>query len=513
MGNNCYRLVGGVFFALIIKMQNKRKRGSLEKGYGKKDSFTDSDIYNALFALILPEGSQYFRDSLAAHTSSYKACTENSNLDSKKNNESEYRKFDANVKNKYEIPLQGMNEFVTDYITLDNDEIEGEIKELIALIQQDNSILPEQEFYINPDGSTTKKEQLNTLDHVCLPAFLLGVWHYIAIYCEDNKSGKGTADELYPKENSSPRNYVGCLGKGIQQNIEIIRDIKALEENNEQETKSDIGEEEKLAASQGDPINMVDEQEKNDGAEDNSHHEVEEEEETLNDDAGFQEKETAGKIFNSTVVGSYNQVNIYNNYGTPHGDSATPTIQNMGTIQAPFTKQGIVAQEITSSEPINRQYYNLFVVQSREQFNEKNGFLELDYYRLLKGNMEITAEERFKKLLQGNFEELLKSIKVLPSLFMLENKYKNPPKADDDQFAIFGYVKDIELYRSGYSMYAKVRFSKIRCDIKQQLLNEHAEDFDLLWKNTDKINDLNQTHWSIKKRDLIEELRKIGIDV
>ena len=155
MGNNCYRLVGGVFFALIIKMQNKRKRGSLEKGYGKKDSFTDSDIYNALFALILSEGSQYFSDSLAVHTSSYKACTENSNLDSKKNNESEYRKFDANVKNKYEIPLQGMNEFVTDYITLDNDEIEGEIKELIALIQQDNSIPPEQEFYINPDGSTT----------------------------------------------------------------------------------------------------------------------------------------------------------------------------------------------------------------------------------------------------------------------------------------------------------------------------------------------------------------------
>lgn len=74
-------------------------------------------------------------------------------------------------------------------------------------------------------------------------------------------------------------------------------------------------------------------------------------------------------------------------------------------------------------------------------------------------------------------------------------------------------MKDIELYRSGYSMYAKVRFSKIRCDIKQQLLNEHAEDFDLLWKNTDKINDLNQTHWSIKKRNLIEELRKIGIDV
>lgn len=501
MGNSYYRLCGGVFLKLILEMRDLQNNMSV-----------DSDVYNDLVSFFLKKGSNVKSESFNIRVSNYLNCRDDLSKDFMRNSAMQRDQFDVRIRDKYHFSLEKMSTLVEQYISDDDAIVEKSVKELIALIQQDNSIPPEQEFYINPDGSTIKKEQLNALDSVCLPAFLLGVWHYILMNRNTNTEGRDTADKLYPLDDERKRPYIGHLGDNIQREIKINRGIEKSEESNDRENLPDIEEGDKVA-SQGDPINMVDEQEKNDGAEDNSHHEVEEEEETLNDDAGFQEKETAGKILNSTVVGSYNQVNIYNNYGTPHGDSAAQTIQNTGTIQAPSTKQGIMAQEITSSEPINRQYYNLFVVQSREQFNEKNGFLELDYYRLLKGNMEITAEERFKKLLQGNFEELLKSIKVLPSLFMLENKYKNPPKADDDQFAIFGYVKDIELYRSGYSMYAKVRFSKIRCDIKQQLLNEHAEDFDLLWKNTDKINDLNQTHWSIKKRDLIEELRKIGIDV
>lgn len=499
MGNNYYRLCGGVFLKLVLEMKDPQK-----------NTLKNSDVYNDLVSFFLKNGSNLKNSHLEVRVSSYLNCQSNLSKDFGIGSAETRDRFDTDIRNHYHSQLKKMNDFVNKCISDDDVTLERSVKELIALIQQDNNIQPEQEFYINPDGSTTKKEQLDALNSVCLPAFLLGVWHYILMRQKNNEEGKDTADELYPSDGNKIRTYIGHLRDSIRREIKINRDIEEPEGCNDQENISDIEEEDKLVASQEDSVDMAVEQKENDDAEDNSHHKVEEEEK-LNNDTDSLEKETTGKIFNSTVGGSHNQVNIYNNYAPSHGDSATQTIQNTGTIQAPFTKQGVMTQVVTSLEPINRRYYNLFVAGERKDLDEEKGILSIPLNRLLDGDMEYEIEEKFKKSLHDNFEEVLKVIKTLPSLFLVENEHTS--KAADDQFVIFGYVKDIERYGSGWSALAKVRFSKIRCDIKQQLLNEHAEDFGLLWPYNNKINDLNRTHWMIKKRDLIEELRKVGIDV
>lgn len=499
MGNSYYRLCGGVFLKLILEMRDLQNNMSV-----------DSDVYNDLVSFFLKKGSNVKSESFNIRVSNYLNCRDDLSKDFMRNSAMQRDQFDVRIRDKYHFSLEKMSTLVEQYISDDDAIVEKSVKELIALIQQDNSIPPEQEFYINPDGSTIKKEQLNALDSVCLPAFLLGVWHYILMNRNTNTEGRDTADKLYPLDDERKRPYIGHLGDNIQREIKINRGIEKSEESNDRKNLPDIEEGDKVA-SQEDSVDMAVEQKENDDAEDNSHHKVEEEEEILNDDMGSPEKETAGKIFNSTVGGSHNQVNIYNNYAPSCGDSGTPAIQNMGTIRAPFTKQGIMTQEVTSSEPINHRYYNLFVAGERKDLDEEKGILSIPLNRLLDGDMEYEIEEKFKKSLHDNFEEVLKVIKTLPSLFLVENEHTS--KAADDQFVIFGYVKDIERYGSGWSALAKVRFSKIRCDIKQQLLNEHAEDFGLLWPYNNKINDLNRTHWMIKKRDLIEELRKVGINV
>ena len=42
------------------------------------------------------------------------------------------------------------------------------------------------EFYIGSDGGKMKKAALGGLTGICLPSFLLGVWHYVVVYRKDN---------------------------------------------------------------------------------------------------------------------------------------------------------------------------------------------------------------------------------------------------------------------------------------------------------------------------------------
>jgi len=42
---------------------------------------------------------------------------------------------------------------------------------------------------------------------VCLPAFLLGVWHFIVVNRKDNKIGQDTYDIWCPENDRGPREY------------------------------------------------------------------------------------------------------------------------------------------------------------------------------------------------------------------------------------------------------------------------------------------------------------------
>jgi len=148
---------------------------------------------------------------------------------------------------------------------------------------------------------------------------------------------------------------------------------------------------------------------------------------------------------------------------------------------------------------INTDYYNLFVV-GGETFNEN--FFLIDKNRALITAEGVAADiaEQFAALTP----EAQASIKTFPSIFASENHQYG--RTDDAHLALFGVVTDIRIQENGIKIYFQ-RF----CTIPQQRLNEIM--LNLAIKGSSSFNELNRTHWTIKRINLIEELRAAGISV
>ena len=89
------------------------------------------------------------------------------------------------------------------------------VRALVDLILQDQSIGGGDEFYIGSDGGKMKKAALGGLTEVCLPSFLLGVWHYVVVYRKDNGIGKKTYDTWCPSTGGGQRKYTAHMGEGL----------------------------------------------------------------------------------------------------------------------------------------------------------------------------------------------------------------------------------------------------------------------------------------------------------
>jgi len=163
----------------------------------------------------------------------------------------------------------------------------------------------------------------------------------------------------------------------------------------------------------------------------------------------------------------------------------------------PLGRRGIsTVQNIPVS--ICSDFYNLFVI-GGETFENDHFLVPKD--RAL--NENSTSFEIRDKLNSLSPEAILK-IRSFPSIFASENHRYG--KTDDMQTAIYGFVTDIKIQDNGIKIYyACLNY------IPQQRLNELA--FELGIKGTSALNELNRTHWAIKKINLVEALRDAGIPV
>ncbi|MFR0555684.1 hypothetical protein [Pseudoscardovia radai] len=147
---------------------------------------------------------------------------------------------------------------------------------------------------------------------------------------------------------------------------------------------------------------------------------------------------------------------------------------------------------------INREYYNIFVIRG-EKFDKP--FFRMPRERALSGSMSSETRERFP----GVSESDKKQIVTMPSLFMDENhQYGN---ADAGQKAIYGFVSDYKIYDNE----VKVYWCGYRLDIPQIRLNQLLDELQL--SGDDRLNEMNRTHWAIKRCDLMQELQEAGIDI
>lgn len=184
-----------------------------------------------------------------------------------------------------------------------------------------------------------------------------------------------------------------------------------------------------------------------------------------------------------------------------HIDHAENVTQNIIFPSAFIPPQpGVLAKPTTRQ--VNQNFYNLFIV-GGEIFDQH-------YYHFLisceKSLSYYWSTEDLRNQYASLSAEAIEEIKTFPSLFMPEANNYNA-KAGDEQYAIFGFVDDVRIQDNGI---------KIKCQLIWPIPMQQISDigFNLGMKDMDKaITEMNDTHWAIKRINLIEELTDANISL
>ena len=216
------RLCGGTFFVLVL--QALRQRVKARQHYkGERDGLSDPEVLMGLIKVINPEYQEPREGALKGKTNDFKSCKTSTGQYLPFGDTPEIDTFDKRVRERFPDALGAMTEFVARFLEVGTVVKKDErlVKALIDLIQQDDSIEPEEAFYIEENGGIIKKTALGGLGDVCFPAFLLGVWHYVVVNRKDNSVGRATYDKWCPEHGGAPRTYIGDMGKHISRDIDV----------------------------------------------------------------------------------------------------------------------------------------------------------------------------------------------------------------------------------------------------------------------------------------------------
>lgn len=142
--------------------------------------------------------------------------------------------------------------------------------------------------------------------------------------------------------------------------------------------------------------------------------------------------------------------------------------------------------------------YNLFVI-ADEMFKGKYFLVPKDHAIAVD---KCTPNDLWE--LAYLTEECINIVKTFPAIFASTNHQF--ARTDDRHRAFFGIVRDVQVKEDGIWIY----FFKYR-KFAQQILNEQKEVFGI--GGTDFKNELDETHWAIKKVDVVEALNNNGCTI
>ncbi len=192
-----FYLTGGVFF-FLLKTSALKRQSSRDRIAGKKESHTDAQIMNDFikiftdieFGCSRKDVSQYIHGNI------------NGSAGIPLNDTAQIESMLKRIENKYYDVIKEMKNFIVNHINQSKKEFLVSI--IIYIIENDNEIPEEQEFFINPDGYSMTKADIRKENNFCLDSFLVGVFRYI----EENRSmenykGKDTLDLISEKKTKS----------------------------------------------------------------------------------------------------------------------------------------------------------------------------------------------------------------------------------------------------------------------------------------------------------------------
>ena len=164
------------------------------------------------------------------------------------------------------------------------------------------------------------------------------------------------------------------------------------------------------------------------------------------------------------------------------------------------TGQQLGGTPASTQGALNRDYYNLFVMGGETFMAFSSGHFTVQKDRALTENVSPDIKKDISTL----HTEAIGFIKTLPAIFASENiRYG---RSDDTQQAFFGMVTEVRVQDNGIKIYYQTLNA-----ISQKRLNELICELSIEGRPT--FNELDRTHWTIKRVNLVEELRDAGITV
>lgn len=205
-----YKLCGGTLLVLLLN--------------SRKAEIKETSILEAMLKLLNPN-LFINKSTLKEQTKKFKICKEHSNLATPFEEEAMQNVMTECILSHYDELLVSMTKFIDDNIDTVSDTHKDEIlvKAVLDVIEQDNSIPMDQEFYILPEGKSVTKERLISIQKVYLPSFILGVLYYVMMNIKDNKEGTETYEKWCPKPDSGTiRKYTANIGENSSRQVVLI---------------------------------------------------------------------------------------------------------------------------------------------------------------------------------------------------------------------------------------------------------------------------------------------------
>lgn len=233
--NDNVRLCGGTFFTLLLEAR-KPRYGVREHYMGDTDGLSEPETLIGLAKIIVPdfqEPLQSMMKTIKGNTFDYKSCKNKGGTYFPFNDKSALSAFNQRITENYDETLNAMIGFCDDFLHMKDSTKKDEtlIKALVELIAEDDSILPEQIFYIKEDGTSVSKASLVAASHICFQSFLLGIFHFAVMRKEAASIGKETYDRWCPSKGGAPRVYEGTMGEKLGNNLNLTYVETIIEES------------------------------------------------------------------------------------------------------------------------------------------------------------------------------------------------------------------------------------------------------------------------------------------
>ena len=187
----------GTFMTQLLRFVDASTKPRLRAG-GNSDDRSERLIYKGLIN-VYHMGEPYLSNAtLKTYASDVKSCKKSRPEFAEFDNHDIRKVFEADIKKKNSDALQWMQDFVSDYLSLDTPERKERIvKIMFKMISEDSYIEPAQCFYILGNGKSIAKSAISTLTEIKIEALLLGVLHFIITTRSDkNEIGAETYSKM-----------------------------------------------------------------------------------------------------------------------------------------------------------------------------------------------------------------------------------------------------------------------------------------------------------------------------